>query len=75
MSVTRKCRTVLGALNRRFKWESANHIRFICKYDEDNVHSTRMITTAFWNNSRVKILGSKGLEAPTNTTGNARILL
>lgn len=67
------CRTALGALNQTFKWESTNRIRLIPKPQgpQPKVTIKERITTAAWADPRVKILGSKGFEAPTNTTGNA----
>jgi len=61
-SVTHMCRTALGALNRRFK---------VGVYKSPQAHSKRAFTTEIWSDPREKILGSKGLEALTNTTGNA----
>ena len=61
MSVTRKCRTTLGALNRRFKWEFEPYIRF-ARCDHNSIGMS---------NSHYKRLGSKGLEVSTNTPGNA----
>jgi len=54
------CRTALGALNRRFK---------VGVYKSPQAHSKRAFTTEIWSDPREKILGSKGLEALTNTTG------
>ena len=57
------CRTALGALNQWFK---------VGVYKSPQARSYRALTTEIWSDPRLQILGSKGLEAPTNTTGNAK---